>query len=343
MTVGAVVTAPNDGSDVDDEDDVVIVGPNDNSPLVDLVTSGALKLIVDEISDELVVVAVASLLPKLKFIGAAAGLTDDKGTASEILAVDDEVTVSVLAGLRPKLKPEVGVLDEVVVAAIVVAADNGDKIDVDELFDGVRPVVGAEIPNEKLLLDVSTEETTLGTEITGNAEACVFEVPEPILGTSNVVLFTATLWAASLANFSSSFFFFSNVSSSDSKAVNNASTLFSSMLRSCSRSFGLDIKGCSGGFDPSSDSDDLGFGDVFTDVWTMSDILGIVIFLSTLDDPPAEAETSTSPPWSSFLFVAFSSAKATRLMEVVLVVVVVLELPLVALGVRVDVLLSINL
>ena len=107
------------------------------------------------------------------------------------------------------------------------------------------------------------------------------------------------------------------------------------MLRSCSRSLGLDIKGCSAGFDP-SDSGDLGLGDAFfTDVWTMSDMLGIVIFLPTL-----EAETSTSPPWSSFLFVAFSSAKATRFM---LVVVVVLELPVEELGVGVDVLLSINL
>ena len=108
------------------------------------------------------------------------------------------------------------------------------------------------------------------------------------------------------------------------------------MLRSCSRSLGLDINGCSAGF---SSSGDLGLGDdVLTDVWTMSDMLGIVIFLPTL-------ETSTSPPllitWSSFLFVAFSSAKATRLI-VVVVVVVVPELPVEELG-GVDVLLSINL
>ena len=94
--------------------------------------------------------------------------------------------------MRPKLKPEVVVLDDVVEAATVVveAGDNGDTIDIEELFDvdGVR-VVDAESPNVKLLFDAS------GTEITGNSEACVVEIPEPelILGTSNVVLFSATL------------------------------------------------------------------------------------------------------------------------------------------------------
>ena len=189
MAVGAVVT-PNDGSDVDDEDDVV-VGPNDDPlEIVDLVTSGALKLIVDGISDELVVVEVALLLPKLKFIGAAGLDEEGDAAASEILV--DGVTVSVLDGLRPKLKPEVVVLDDVVEAATVVveAGDNGDTIDIEELFDvDVVRVVGVESPNVKLLFDAS------GTEITGNSKACVVEIPEPelILGTSNVVLFSATL------------------------------------------------------------------------------------------------------------------------------------------------------
>ena len=136
------------------------------------------------------VVEVALLLPKLKFIGAAGLDEEGDAAASEILV--DGVTVSVLDGLRPKLKPEVVVLDDVVEAATVVveAGDNGDTIDIEELFDvdGVR-VVDAESPNVKLLFDAS------GTEITGNSEACVVEIPEPelILGTSNVVLFSATL------------------------------------------------------------------------------------------------------------------------------------------------------
>ena len=273
---------------------VALPNPEPNEKLValaDFVTSGALKLMVG-VTDAVVSVGFLSASePRLKLITGFGVIVDE--TVAEVIGVESSVfTVDVL---KSTLKPVV--LDVVKVLAIesnlvVETADNATVVSCFPLSFLVD--ADSVVPNLRLLFFARSKVGSFGDSVDvakeNPEEAPVEDAGRPrgldkeLFSDDSVV--TALTFASCCGTFKSgsSFDFFVDLSSSDSKALNRFSTFLSFITRSCSKSFGFNIKGS--GASIFGLSGDLDFETM--EVFTRSEIDGKITFLlvgEVLADP----------------------------------------------------------